>query len=68
MGAVPADQTEISPLPKFEIPPSGKLVPSETPAPESGTRMLLTLVSSFHPMVRAVAALAAEEHALVESR
>ena len=68
IAAFPADQTEILPLPKFEVPPNDKLLPPEIPTPESGTRMVLALVSSFHPIVTAAAAFPGDEHAVVESR
>ena len=52
-----------------KMPPRNRLFAPETPAPVSGTRIVLALVSSFHPMVRNVfRAFPGEEHAVVESR
>jgi hypothetical protein len=37
MFALPADHNEMSPLPKFDVLPNGRLFPPETPVPLSGT-------------------------------
>jgi hypothetical protein len=67
MLALPADHNVISPLPKLDVLPSGKLFPPETPVPLSGDWKVFAPVSSVHPIVSEVAALPAVVHATVES-
>ena len=67
MAFVPADHNETFPPPKLEVLPRSRLFPLETPTPESGTLIVLALVSSVQFTISEAALFSGDAHAVVES-